>query len=46
MIIVDNLRQLIHEEIENARRNEKQIGQKFGTKLNVKKKVSCLATNL
>ena len=35
---VDDLHQRTREGIETARRNGKQIGQKIGTKLNVKKK--------
>lgn len=35
---VDDLHQRTREGIETARRNGKQIGQKFGTKLNVRKK--------
>ena len=42
---VDDLHQRTREGIETARRNGKQIGQKIGTKLNVKKKISCPAIN-
>ena len=36
---VDDLHQRTREGIETARRNGKQIGQKFGSKLNIKKKI-------
>ena len=36
---VDDLHQRTREGIETARRNGKQIGPKFGSKLNIKKKI-------
>ena len=38
---IDDLHQRTREGIETARRNGKQIGQKFGNKLTIKKRTAC-----